>query len=821
MRSKPTNHLIHHRPMQRIILLIALVAMATIAGAQENCANGIDDDGDGLIDLQDTECSCYGLHPWTPADQLPNPSFEEKLCCPVGFSQTNCLLDWDRGTTATADYLHTCGFVSASFIDAGLVPFPNDSGAVALIISDSWSEYIATCTTSPLLAGRPYRLTFEVASVPTTNFGDLCNNGDIFYPELDLAIWGHPECTGEINTKGCPSEGDSTWQILGSVTYVPESAWKRYTITFIPPEDIRGVMIGRTCDLPDTGYSGSPCYAYFALDDLELDTAEQLDTIQISDNGWTEPDQYALSAEVNDSGGTWQWYLDGIALEGQESAQLYFSDANYQPGTYQVVYTQGGHCLQDSFLIDLPPPRALADLLMIHGDTLFLENRSEHALEWIWHFGDGTTSMEEYPFVHVYPGPGLYEGYLVAINHCCTDTFFFTVPIFQPPFLVDSMMLPFICDSLGSILLDILSSTPYTCEWNTGWMSDDPSITGLPPGLYSVKVTNQNGQSTFGPFTIDSLTLGFQGIMDILTVPTCGLPPSGSILLTPAGPDTVYQYQWSHDPLLEISLAEELPGGEYTVTITDAFGCRKAFAVTLPEWGPVIDSLVITPPQCPGDSSGTLDVWINGLQPPFDTEVLNIFTSETKSPPYQLDRGDYLIQVTDSLGCQTHLDFEVIDPPAMKIDFLIGLDLDGQPTILSPKISQGQPPYSFLWSDGSTAPTRSDLGPGIYQLTVTDGLGCIRTKEFKYGIPGGGVIGNGGLQIEPVPGTAQVRIDRIPGQTAPWTILIVDVYGRIIQTRLFPQDMGSLTCTLPFAGVYWVQAIRADGFRQSRMVLYP
>ena len=69
--------------MQRIILLIALVAMATIAGAQENCANGIDDDGDGLIDLQDTECSCYGLHPWTPADQLPNPSFEE-----------NCVARW-------------------------------------------------------------------------------------------------------------------------------------------------------------------------------------------------------------------------------------------------------------------------------------------------------------------------------------------------------------------------------------------------------------------------------------------------------------------------------------------------------------------------------------------------------------------------------------------------------------------------------------------------------------------------------------------------------------------------------------------------------
>ncbi|MCF8237145.1 MAG: PKD domain-containing protein [Saprospiraceae bacterium] len=801
--------------MRQAFLLMLFIGLGNCAFAQEICTNGIDDDGDGLIDLQDPDCICNGIHPWEPSDLIVNPSFDEKTCCPPTFSQMDCLSDWQQGTTATSDYMHTCAFVMPAVINAGLVPFPSDSGAVGIIIDDNWSEYIATCASSPLLAGQAYRLTIQIASIPVTNFGSTCNDGIIEYPEIELAVWGNPTCAFPVETIGCPSQVDSLWQILGASIYQPESKWTSFSITFIPSTDMNGLMIGATCDLPDFGYSGSPCYTYFVLDDLVLETTEALDLISVTDNGLTDKNNYTLIAEVNDTSGTWQWYFEGVALQDQVESDFYFKTNNYKSGSYQVTYSKDGQCIQDSFQIDLPPPQAMVGMQEVHQDTFHFLNRSKYALEYIWHFGDGTTSSEEEPLFHQYPGPGIYNGYLVAINHCCSDTFSFTVPIFQPPYLLDSFLVPHTCDSLGTIILDILSSTPFSCEWSNGIITDDPIICELTPGQYSVKVTNQNGQSSFGLFTIDSSTIGFQGTVDIATFPTCATPPTGIITLKSSGTDSIFLYHWSHDPNLKLSVAENLPAGEYQVTITDSFGCQKDITINLPDQGPTIESLLIDPPLCQGEQSGTLDILISGPNGPFIIEVQNLSTSMQKLPPYQLDRGDYRIDIMDANGCSTTREFKVADPPAIQIEFLIGLDLDGQPTILSPKVSQGIPPYSFLWSDGSTAPTRSDLSPGIYQVTVTDCIGCTRISEVKFGIPGGGAIGNGGLQIEKIPGSTELRFDGTDFSSGQWAIHIYSHQGQLLQSYVLSSDHPFQTWNFPYSGVFWIHAGRSDGYQYT------
>ncbi|MEK7255605.1 MAG: gliding motility-associated C-terminal domain-containing protein, partial [Bacteroidota bacterium] len=38
--------------------------------------------------------------------------------------------------------------------------------------------------------------------------------------------------------------------------------------------------------------------------------------------------------------------------------------------------------------------------------------------------------------------------------------------------------------------------------------------------------------------------------------------------------------------------------------------------------------------------------------------------------------------------------------------------------------SSGEPPYQFLWSDGTTFPAADDLSAGIFSVTVTDANGC-------------------------------------------------------------------------------------------------
>lgn len=44
--------------MKRLALLLFFVSFTILSFGQENCENGIDDDGDGKIDLNDIDCVC-------------------------------------------------------------------------------------------------------------------------------------------------------------------------------------------------------------------------------------------------------------------------------------------------------------------------------------------------------------------------------------------------------------------------------------------------------------------------------------------------------------------------------------------------------------------------------------------------------------------------------------------------------------------------------------------------------------------------------------------------------------------------------------------
>jgi PKD repeat protein len=51
----------------------------------------------------------------------------------------------------------------------------------------------------------------------------------------------------------------------------------------------------------------------------------------------------------------------------------------------------------------------------------FIDLSTGNVTAWIWSFGDGTSSTEQFPF-HTYSGPGTYEACLVIIGTICADT---------------------------------------------------------------------------------------------------------------------------------------------------------------------------------------------------------------------------------------------------------------------------------------------------------------------------------------------------------------------------------------------------------------
>jgi len=143
--------------LNRLILLVFLVLSISISYSQEICDNGIDDDFDGMIDLNDEDCFC-AKH--IPVSLIPNPSFEEKTCCPKQNARLDCAVGWIQASAPTTDYVHTCGnYLGNTNIPAyAPLPFPDGEGGVGFRdgqrhAGSNYKEYVGACLTESMEVG--------------------------------------------------------------------------------------------------------------------------------------------------------------------------------------------------------------------------------------------------------------------------------------------------------------------------------------------------------------------------------------------------------------------------------------------------------------------------------------------------------------------------------------------------------------------------------------------------------------------------------------------------------------------------------------------
>jgi hypothetical protein len=87
--------------------LIFIVLFSSTAFTQEICDNGLDDDGDSFVDLNDVDCDCEGIEGFSTL--IPNPSFDDTLCCPELGPFLDCAEDWIEASLGTSDYFNVCG----------------------------------------------------------------------------------------------------------------------------------------------------------------------------------------------------------------------------------------------------------------------------------------------------------------------------------------------------------------------------------------------------------------------------------------------------------------------------------------------------------------------------------------------------------------------------------------------------------------------------------------------------------------------------------------------------------------------------------------
>ncbi len=137
-------------------------------------------------------------------------------------------------------------------------------------------------------------------------------------------------------------------------------------------------------------------------------------------------------------------------------------------------------------------------------------------------------------------------------------------------------------------------------------------------------------------------------------------------------------------------------------------------------------TLASSPATCAGGNDGSASVTATGGQAPYSYLWSNGVTDQNNP---NLAAGDYLVTVTDNAGCSGVGSVNVSEAPPILLTFAV-TPVSGpgaQDGAIDLSVSQGNAPYTFLWSNNATTEDLTNLDPGTYSVTVTDNLSCTQT----------------------------------------------------------------------------------------------
>jgi gliding motility-associated-like protein len=511
------------------VLLVLLTGISTrlvltASRAVEICDNGIDDDNDGLIDLNDPECACA---PAVPESLINNPSFEERNCCPTDRSQLHCAKGWIQASDATTDFMHTCGMTSRPEFMVPK-PIPDGNGWVGWrngnVGNPNFKEYSGACLKGPLKAGTSYRFEFWVGFTYAVNS-----------PPTNITFFGTTDCKylpfGSGDTRfGCPTNGPG-WVLLGSVPISGKEEWKLYEITVTPSSSINAIAIGPDCT-PITASANS----YYYFDNLVLAAQDEF-VFNIQQSG--NPCSSAMTLEVlHRDTLNYQWYMDGVALKGQTNSKLTGALAD---GKYQVrISSKRGCQVTNPFFFQKPVYSGKQPVSICYGESYYFSGRqlrqsgiyydtlktklqcdsiAELSLKVLDPIIDTVKALiyegESFEVgTHSYSSPGTYESVLKSAAGCDSlvvlhlNYFRFYFPnIFSPnhdgindiftiyaPQGVTEIAQLQVFDRWGGIVFQGKNLSPYAGEagWN-GTLNDKPAPAGL--YVYKAIIKFHDGQS--------------------------------------------------------------------------------------------------------------------------------------------------------------------------------------------------------------------------------------------------------------------------------------------------------------------------------------
>jgi len=286
-------------------------------------------------------------------------------------------------------------------------------------------------------------------------------------------------------------------------------------------------------------------------------------------------------------------------------------------------------------------------------------------------------------------------------------------------------------DSDGTISAFGNGGTPgYTYSWNDGSTSAD--LINIAAGVYSVTVSDSNGCTSSAETTLtenEGILVAANNVINN----ECNGGSTGSATISASGGIGTYTFQWSNGATG--STENNLAAGEYTITVTDVGNCSGEITIEITEPLPYVLNETITNIVCAGDDNGEIIIAPTGGTGMLTYEWNIGSTNDTIT---ELVPGIYSVLITDGLNCTSEIEFVIEEPEAIVIDIVNAItpNCPGDSTgMIEVSATGGTGTLSYLWSNGVTTTSITDLENGDYTISVSDTNGCFVEQSFTLDDP--------------------------------------------------------------------------------------
>jgi gliding motility-associated-like protein len=455
--------------------------------------------------------------------------------------------------------------------------------------------------------------------------------------------------------------------------------------------------------------------------------------------------------DISVSGGTgaykYTWTRDGATVATTEDIK------NLIPGVYKITVTDINNCGPKIMSFTITEPSAIVIQTVSQTNVkCFGQSTGAVSIK-----VQGGTMLEitqgKFDYKYSWTGPNDFKSNEKDLNNIPAGNYLLTVtensgfkkthPVEiteAANLLISTEITPITCygDNNASLRINVSGGvSPYKFNWGNSFLNGDFNDS-LSAGDYSITITDANFCEKTITVNIPEAKM-FRINPEIKHV-SCFGANNGRIALNFEGGNQPITFAWKDNPNAGATRNNIAPG-TYTVDIAEGGGCIISKTFTIIEPMPLILTASITSVfDCNIDNGGAIDLSVIGGIPPYKYSWSNGAKTEDLS---KIPAGNYLVTVTDSVGCSITEKFTINRPPSITVDVIPKIEYcnsDSLKGIYTAVVSGGVPPYQLAWvGKGKVSGINNERmetdQSGTVVLKVIDSANCSAIKTFQTKIP--------------------------------------------------------------------------------------